>query len=77
MACWKGGGRDDAARGKQEGTTEVAEVDFRAGAERADGGGVLPGARGICAPQFFAWKKRLSEAGAAKFVEVKLKELCE
>ena len=28
--------------------------------------------RGVCAPQFFAWKKRLSEAGAAKFVEVKV-----
>jgi hypothetical protein len=28
--------------------------------------------RGVCAPQFFAWKKRLSQAEAAKFVEVKL-----
>ena len=26
----------------------------------------------LCAPQFFAWKKRLSEAAAQKFVEVKL-----
>ena len=28
--------------------------------------------RGLCAPQFVAWKKRLSEAGAKKFVEVKV-----
>jgi len=41
---------------------EVAEVSPRAGAERADGGGVLS-ERGLCAPHFFAWKKRLREAG--------------
>jgi transposase-like protein len=28
--------------------------------------------RGLCAPHFFAWKKRLREAEAAKFVEVKM-----
>jgi len=28
-------------------------------------------ARGVCAPQFFAWKKRLRQA-AAEFVEVKV-----
>lgn len=28
--------------------------------------------RKLCAPHFFAWKKRLSEAEAQKFVEVKL-----
>src|SRR6266853_1435384 len=28
--------------------------------------------RGVCAPQFFAWKKRLRQAEAAKFVELKL-----
>jgi hypothetical protein len=28
--------------------------------------------RGLCAPHFFAWKKRLSEAEATKFVAVKL-----
>lgn len=28
--------------------------------------------RGVCAPQFFAWKRRLREAETAKFVEVKL-----
>lgn len=28
--------------------------------------------RGVCAPQFFAWKKRLREAETAKFVEVTL-----
>src|SRR5271157_1233718 len=28
--------------------------------------------RGVCAPLFFAWKKRLSEAAAAQFVEVKV-----
>lgn len=28
--------------------------------------------RGVCAPHFYAWKKRLREAEAAKFVEVKL-----
>ncbi len=28
--------------------------------------------RGLCAPHFFAWKKRLSEAEAEKFVEVKV-----
>jgi len=45
VACWKGGRRDDAAGTKQASTTEVGEVDFRAGAERAERGGVLPGAR--------------------------------
>jgi hypothetical protein len=28
--------------------------------------------RGVSAPQFFAWKKRLSQAEASKFVEVTL-----
>lgn len=28
--------------------------------------------RGVCAPQFFAWKKRLSEEGSAKFVAVQV-----
>ena len=28
--------------------------------------------RGLCAPQFFAWKKRLRQAAAAQFVEVQL-----
>ena len=28
--------------------------------------------RGLCAPHFFQWKKRLSEAAAKKFVEVKV-----
>jgi hypothetical protein len=28
--------------------------------------------RGVCAPLFFAWKKRLREAEAGEFVEVKL-----
>jgi hypothetical protein len=28
--------------------------------------------RGVCAPLFFAWKKRLREAEAGKFIEVKL-----
>ncbi len=28
--------------------------------------------RGLCAPHFFSWKKRLSQAEAAKFVEVKV-----
>ena len=28
--------------------------------------------RGLCAPHFFVWKKRLSQAGAEKFVEVKV-----
>ena len=28
--------------------------------------------RNLCAPHFFAWKKRLREAARAKFVEVKL-----
>jgi transposase-like protein len=27
---------------------------------------------GICAPQFFAWKKRLSEAGMEQFVAVQV-----
>ncbi len=45
MACGKGGRRDDAARAQQAGTTEVAGVGFRAGAERAECGGVLPGAK--------------------------------
>jgi hypothetical protein len=28
--------------------------------------------REVCAPQFFAWRKRLREAGAAQFAEVKM-----
>jgi hypothetical protein len=28
--------------------------------------------RGLCAPQFFAWKKRLSQAAANQFVEVRV-----
>jgi transposase-like protein len=28
--------------------------------------------RGVCAPQFFAWKKRLRQDEAAEFVEVKV-----
>jgi transposase-like protein len=30
--------------------------------------------RGVCAPQFFAWKKRLSEAAAPGFVAVEVTE---
>jgi transposase-like protein len=30
--------------------------------------------RGLCAPQFFAWKKRLGEAAAEKFVAVHVVE---
>ena len=30
--------------------------------------------RGICAPQFFAWKKRLSQAGTEQFVAVQVVE---
>jgi transposase-like protein len=30
--------------------------------------------RGVCAPQFFAWKKRLSQAGAEQFVAVQVVE---
>lgn len=28
--------------------------------------------RGLCAPHFFAWKKRLSQATAEQFVEVRV-----
>jgi hypothetical protein len=28
--------------------------------------------RGLCAPHFFAWKKRLNQVSAQKFVEVKV-----
>jgi hypothetical protein len=28
--------------------------------------------RGLCAPHFFAWKKRLNQASAQKFVEVRV-----
>lgn len=28
--------------------------------------------RGLCAPQFFVWKKRLAQAEVKKFVEVKV-----
>jgi hypothetical protein len=28
--------------------------------------------RGLCAPHFFAWRKRLAQAEAKKFVEVKV-----
>lgn len=30
--------------------------------------------RGLCAPHFFAWKKRLSQATAGHFVEVQVVE---
>lgn len=30
--------------------------------------------RGICAPQFFAWKKRLNQAGTEQFVAVRVVE---
>jgi len=30
--------------------------------------------RGICAPQFFAWKKRLNQAGTEQFVAVQVVE---
>jgi hypothetical protein len=30
--------------------------------------------RGLCAPHFFAWKKRLSQATAEQFVEVRVAE---
>ena len=28
--------------------------------------------RGLCAPNFFAWKKRLSQSGTGQFVEVQV-----
>ena len=28
--------------------------------------------RGLCAPYFFAWKKRLSQAGTGQFVELRV-----
>src|SRR5579883_2350303 len=43
-AGWRGGRHSDAARTEQEGASEVAEAGCRAGAERAECGGVLPGA---------------------------------
>jgi len=43
-AGWRGGRHSDTARTEQEGASEVAEADLRAGAERAECGGVLPGA---------------------------------
>jgi len=48
VASWPdrwGGRPDDRARPKAESATAVAEVGFRAGAKRAECGGVLPGAR--------------------------------
>lgn len=30
--------------------------------------------RGLCRPYFFAWKKRLQESAAAKFLEVRVAE---
>ena len=44
--------QDEATRKKQAGVGEVAEVSPRAGAERADGGGVLSGARVVRAALF-------------------------
>ena len=44
MACWWGGRSDDAARTGQASATEVAKVDFRAGAKRPKCGGVLAAA---------------------------------
>ena len=58
----------------------MAGAGERAGAERAECGGFCR-ERGLCAPHFYAWKKRLREADGgqgvvraplAKFVEVKL-----
>ena len=72
--------QDEATRKKQAGLGEVAGAGERAGAERAECGGILPGARVVCVA-FLRWKKRLREADGgqgevraplAKFVEVKL-----
>src|SRR5882762_1299653 len=41
--------RDDATRAKQESVGEVAEADFRAGAEWAECGGVLRRTQAVCA----------------------------
>src|SRR5579883_605882 len=43
-ACCRRGRHSDAARTEQESAGEVAAAGFRAGAERAECGGVLPGA---------------------------------
>ena len=63
--------RDEAARKKQASVGEVAEVSPRAGWERGVGGGFCR-ERELCAPHFFAWKKRLREAGGGEFVEVQV-----
>jgi len=41
--------QDDATRAKQENMGEVAETGFRAGAEWAERGGVLPPTQAVCA----------------------------
>ena len=64
----------EATRKKQAGVGEVAEVSQRAGAERAECGGVLPGA-GVVRAALFRMEKTVARGGAggrlgAKFVEV-------
>src|ERR1019366_5421675 len=51
--------RDDATRAKQESVGEVAEAGFRAGAEWAERGGVLPRTQAVCAP-FLRLEKALA-----------------
>ena len=72
MACGKGGRRDDAARTEQASATEVAGIAFRAGAERAECGGVLPGAPVVRVAFLLVEEAAGGAVGAEKFVEVKL-----
>src|SRR5579885_635574 len=74
-ACCRRGRHSDAARTEQESAGEVAAAGFRAGAERAECGGVLPGAPLVRAALLLV-EERLREtapakpAGVGRFVEV-------
>jgi len=59
-----------SARGKQAWTKWQKVVSEQAGSGQSVA--AFCRERGVCAPQFFVWKKRLREAETAKFVEVKL-----
>jgi hypothetical protein len=52
-------------KGKWSGSERYVKAGFRAGAEWAERGGVLPRTQ-LCAPHFFAWKKRLREAATPR-----------
>lgn len=71
VACGKGGRCDDATRAEQASPAEVARIVVRAGAERGECGGVLPGAP-IVRFAFLLVEEAAGGPWRGEFVEVKL-----